>query len=171
LAADKAATPQKKQPFSIPPVAIAIAVALVAGVAGILYLNHAANQPPSPPPPLTGAARAYLPYLKFVSADGKDQENPKMEAHESYLKQSVVEITGNIQNTGDRILDIVEINWVFYDPYGQVVLREREPIVSKKSGKLAPGDTKPFRVAFDNVPESWNQAMPTMVIARIDFAM
>jgi hypothetical protein len=93
-----------------------------------------------------------------------------MEAHESYLKQSVVEITGNIQNNGDRVLDVVEINCVFYDPYGQEVLRERVPIVSKKMGKLAPGETKPFRLAFDNVPEAWNQAMPSMVIARIDFS-
>jgi hypothetical protein len=37
-------------------------------------------------------------------------------------------------------------------------------------GKLAPGESKPFRLAFDNVPESWNQAMPQMVIAAIDFA-
>ena len=92
-----------------------------------------------------------------------------MEAHESYLKQQVVEITGNIQNTGDRVLETVEINCVFYDPYGQVVLRERVPIVSTKMGKLAPGETKPFRLAFDNIPESWNQAMPQMVIAGIEF--
>ena len=58
-----------------------------------------------------------------------------MKAHESYLKQSVVEITGNIQNTGDRVLKLVEINCVFYDPYGQVVLRERVPIVSKQDGQ------------------------------------
>jgi hypothetical protein len=37
-------------------------------------------------------------------------------------------------------------------------------------GKLAPGETKPFRLAFDNVPEAWNQAMPGMIIARIDFS-
>jgi hypothetical protein len=30
--------------------------------------------------------------------------------------------------------------------------------------------SKAFRLAFDNVPEGWNQAMPTMVIARIDFS-
>jgi hypothetical protein len=171
LAANNAAGAQRKEPFTIPPVAIVIGLALVAGVAGVLWLNHAASQPPPPPPPLTGAAKAYLPYLKFVSADGKTPESPKMEAHESYLKQSVVEITGNIQNTGNRVLETVEINWVFQDPYGHVVLRERAPIVSKKMGKLAPGETKPFRVAFDNVPEAWNQAMPQMVIAGIGFAM
>ena len=92
-----------------------------------------------------------------------------MQAHESYLKQSIVEITGNIGNTGDRVLKTVEVNCVFYDPYGQVVLRERVAIVNRKMGGLAPGETKPFRMAFDNVPEGWNQAMPQMVIAAIDF--
>ena len=38
-----------------------------------------------------------------------------MKAHESYLKQAVVEITGKIGNTGDRVLEVVEINCVFYD--------------------------------------------------------
>jgi hypothetical protein len=168
LEANKTAVPEKRA--AIPPVAIVAVVALAAGAAGFLYLNHAANQPAPVPPPLTGPARDYVKYLRFASADGRNPESPKMEAHESYLKQSVVEITGNIQNTGDRVLDLVEINCVFYDPYRQVVLRERVPIVSKKMGKLAPGETKPFRLAFDSVPESWDQAMPSMVIARIDFS-
>jgi len=154
---------------TVPPVAIVIGVLLAAGLGGFLYLNYRANQPAPPPPPLTGDAKAYLKHLRFASADGQTAESPQMGKHESYMKQSVVEITGNIQNNGDRVLEVVEINCVFYDPYGQVVLRERVPIVSRKMGKLAPGETKPFRLAFDNVPESWNQAMPTMVIARIDF--
>ena len=93
-----------------------------------------------------------------------------MVAHESYLKQSVVEITGNLRNKGDRTLDLVEINCVFYDPYGQVVLRERVSIVGKKFGQAGARGVEAFRLAFDNVPEGWNQAMPTMVIARIDFS-
>lgn len=168
MAENKTATPKRKA--SIPPAAVAAGVLVMAGLAGFLYLNHAANQPAAPPPPLTGPAKEYVKHLRFVSADGQTAENPKMEAHESYLKQSVVEITGNIKNTGDRVLDLVEINCVFYDPYGQEVLRERVPIVSRKMGKLAPGEVKPFRLAFDNVPEAWNQAMPSMVIARIDFS-
>src|SRR5436190_11437477 len=150
--------------------AVVAGVLALAGLAGFLYLNHAANRPPAAPPPLTGPAKEYVRHLRFVSADGQTPEAPKMVAHESYLKQSVVEITGNILNTGDRVLQVVEINCVFYDSVGQVVLRERVPIVSRKMGKLAPGETKPFRLAFDNVPESWNQAMPQMVIAGIEFS-
>ena len=169
MAVNKPAVSAEKR-AAIPLIAIVIAAAVILGGAGFAYLNYLANKPPAPPPPLTGDAKAYVKYLRFVSADGQTPESPEMTAHESYLKQAVVEITGNIQNTGNRVLDVVEINCVFYDPYGQVVLRERVPIVSKKMGKLAPGQTKPFRLAFDNIPEAWNQAMPTMVIAGIEFS-
>ena len=159
MAANKAATPRKRQ-ISIPPLAIVIVLALGAGLAAFLYLS--AKRPPPAPPPLTAEARAYVRYLKLSDV--------QMKAHESYLKQSVVEITGNIENAGDRKMALVEITCVFYDAYGQVVLRERVPIVSQKIGGVAPGETKSFRLPFDNIPESWNQMMPQLVIARIDFA-
>jgi len=160
--ANKTATPKKKkQQISIPPLAIVIVLLLAAGLAGFLYLDRAAKQPPPAPPPLTAEARAYVRNLKLSDV--------QMNAHESYLKQSVVEITGSIENAGGRKLDLVEITCVFYDAYGQVVLRERVPIVSKKTGGVAPSETKAFRLPFDNIPESWNQMMPQLVIARIDF--
>ena len=142
--------------------AIVIGLVLVLGLGGFFYLDRVAKKPPPAPPPLTGAARAYARNLKLTDVE--------MKAHESYLKQSVVEIVGNIQNTGDRIVKTVEITCIFYDAYGQVVLRERLPIVSKKMGGLAPSETKPFRLPFDNIPESWNQAMPQLVIAAIAFS-
>jgi len=161
LVADKPATPKKKQ-VSVPPAAIVIGAVLVAGLAALLYLDRASKRPEAAPPPLTGPAKAYVKDLRLSDVE--------MEAHESYMKQAVVEITGKIGNAGDRVLQVVEINCVFYDHYNQVVLRERVPIVSKKMGNLAPGETKNFRLAFDNLPESWNNQMPQMVIARIEFA-
>jgi hypothetical protein len=146
---------------AIPPFAIVVGVLLGAGAAGFWYLDRASKQPPPPPPPLTDEAKAYVSHLRLSDVD--------MSAHEDYFRQRVVEITGKIQNAGDRKLNLVEINCVFYDPYGQVVLRQRTPIVSRKAGSLAPGDTKPFRLPFDTIPESWNNVMPQMVIARIDF--
>jgi hypothetical protein len=131
------------------------------GGAAFWFLQH---QPPAqvPKPVLTGGARAYVRNLKLSEVD--------MKAHESYFKQSVVEITGKIGNEGDRVLKLVEINCVFGDSAGQVVLRERVPIVSAKTNGLSPGETKSFRLAFDNIPESWNQALPQLVIAQIVFA-
>lgn len=151
----------RKEPKSIPVAWIVIALVVLAGGGLFVYLDRASKQPPPPPPPLTGDAKAYVRNLQLLDVD--------MQKHESYMKQAVVEITGKIGNNGNRVLQVVEINCVFYDPYGQVVLRERMPIVSRKIGGLAPGEIKNFRLAFDNLPESWNQALPQLVIAQIVF--
>jgi hypothetical protein len=143
---------------------VLVAAALVAvGAAGFGYLERASKQPPPPSPPLTDEAKTYVRERHLILTD------VNMSAHEDYFKQRIVEITGQIQNAGLRPLRLVEINCVFYDPYGQVVLRQRTPIVSPKAGGLSPGITKSFRLPFDNIPESWNNVMPQMVIARIDF--
>jgi hypothetical protein len=158
LAENKSATAARPV---LPPAAIVICVLLITGAAGFYFLDQAAKRPAPPPPGLTGEARAYVRNLKLFDVE--------MKAQESYLKQAVTEITGKIGNNGDRVLQLVEINCVFYDPYGQVVLRERVPIVSRKMGALAQQEIKSFRLAFDNIPGSWNQALPQMVIANIQF--
>jgi hypothetical protein len=81
-----------------------------------------------------------------------------------------VEISGKIENSGDRDLSVIEIYCVFYDTYGQLVLRKRLPIVSERMGGLKPGETKSFRLPFDEIPESWNHVMPQLVIAGIKFS-
>jgi len=140
---------------------LAVALVVILGAGFFLYLDRAASRPSSTPAPLTAEAKAYVRSLRLMDVD--------MQKHESYMKQAVVEITGKIGNNGNRTLRVVEINCVFYDPYGQLVLRERVPIVSQKVGGLAPGEIKNFRLAFDNIPDSWNQALPQLVIAQIVF--
>ena len=159
--ADGKGEASQRSAVSISPMAVIVMMVLAAGAAGFWFLDQASKRPAPPPPPLTGEAKAYVRNLKLSGVE--------MSAHEDYFKQKIVEITGMIQNAGDRGLQVVEINCVFYDPYGQVVLRQRVPIVSEKAGGLAPGETKPFRLPFDSLPESWNNVMPQMVIARIDF--
>lgn len=150
-----------KEKESIPPVAIVICLVLALGIAGFVFLERASKQPPPAPAPLSAEAKAYVRNLRLGNVD--------MKAHESFLKQAVVEITGEIGNAGDRVLKTVELNCVFYDPYGQVVLRQRVPIVSAQMGGVKPGESKQFRLPFDNLPESWNNVMPQLVIAGITF--
>ena len=155
----QAAAPAKKK-MAVPPMAIVvIALAVIVGVA-LWYVSR----PPAAPKPaqLTDVAKTYVRSLALG--------NVEMKAHESYLKQQIVEITGQLGNRGDRALKTVELNCVFYDSYGQVALRKRVEIVTRKMNGLAPGETKAFRMAFDYIPDSWNQALPQLVIASILFA-
>jgi Protein of unknown function (DUF3426) len=152
---------EKKKKAGIPPLAIVIGLVAILGGAGFWFLDRAANQPPPGPPPLTQEARAYVHNLALSGVE--------MQAHTNSLQQQLVEITGNIQNTGERKLAMVELNCVFYDPYGKVILRQRVPIVTRKMGGLAPSETKAFRLPFDTIPEDWNQATPQLVIAQIQF--
>ena len=177
MVAGNLAVAQKKK-FTIPPMAIVAGIVVLAGLGGFLYLERASKQTPAGPAPPSAEARAYAKNLHFVADDGVMLENPKMESHESYLGQAIVEITGNILNAGDRPIDSVDITWLFKDPgtpmpdgtlYQDVIWRERTPLVTKKMGGLAPGQFRHFSVSFDNIPDSWNQAMPNLVIAGIEF--
>ena len=137
----------------------AVVALLAAAVWGYMqYLDRHSNVDI----PLTPEARAYTRNLQLSDVE--------MKASENYFQQAVVEIEGKIANAGDRPLDTVEIYCVFRDPYGQLVLRRRLAIVSPRMGGLKPGETKSFRLPFDDLPASWNQAMPQLVIAGVKFS-
>lgn len=146
-------------PFNSALLLILATVVLVTGtVFWFLFLKAAPSQQPGI---LTPEAKAYTRNLGLSDVG--------MSAKESMMQATLVEITGKLRNGGDRPLSLVEINCVFYDPYGQVVLRERVPIVRSRGPVLKPGESRDFRLPFDSIPQGWNQALPQLVIARIDF--
>jgi hypothetical protein len=149
---------EKKKEFPIALV-IGAAVALVLG-GGIFALARLSGGPKGILE-LTPEAKAYTKNLKLASVE--------MKATEAYLGNAVVEITGKITNAGDKPLQQVDLMCVFYDAAGQLLTRERVPIVRAKNGGLPVGATKDFRLPFDNLGQNWNQRMPQMVIAGIVF--
>lgn len=142
----------------ISPAGIVIGLGLILILGVFSWLTFGPKPAPPPPPVLTAEAKAYLNNLAL--------SNVHMQASESMVNQRVIEILGDIKNNGDRTVRLAELTCVFKDYSGQEVKREREAIVS---APLASGATKPFRLAFDDIPETWNQAMPALVIAQIQF--
>ncbi len=136
---------------------VTVVIALVVAGGAVWYANR--GSPAGGPPPLTPEAKAYVHNLQLSEVS--------MKATESYVKQMVMEIEGKITNNGNRTVAQADVFCVFYNAYGEVVLRERVPIV--QSG-LKPGETRAFRLPFDDIPGSWNNQMPQLVIARIEFA-
>lgn len=142
-------------------VSVALVVVMMIALAAIGGWWYWAGKPRTAAarPALTPDAKAYVRNLKLGEVD--------MKATQNYAGGTVVEITGRITNAGEKPLDRVELNCVFYDPYGQVVLRERVPIVRST---IKPGETRSFRLPFEGIPGSWNQSLPQLVIAHIQFA-
>jgi Protein of unknown function (DUF3426) len=161
LAGDNLKTKTETARLSIPIPLVVGAIIVMLGFGAWAFYDYWARKHPPAPPVLTAEAKHYVHSLQLSEVE--------MKAAESYMKQQVVEIVGKIANSGPRAVQVVEINCVFHDAYGQVVLRERVAIVGRRTGTLAPGDKKSFRLAFDNIPESWNQAVPDLVIAQIVF--
>ena len=152
---------QEKRQTNLLPLIIVIVLAGIGGVAAWYFFIHAGGQPPQAQP-LTAEAKAYVRNLALAEVE--------MKAKENMIGGTLVEITGKITNKGPRTLHTVEINCIFYDPNGQAVLRERVPIVRFRGGPgLEPGETRGFRLPFDAIPPGWNQALPQLVIAGIEF--
>ncbi|HVT94033.1 MAG TPA: FxLYD domain-containing protein [Bryobacteraceae bacterium] len=129
------------------------------GVAAAAYLHYSPGS--SGAAPLTPEAKAYVHNLKMGPVE--------MKATDSYVNQTITEIEGTITNGGDRTIRSVDIYCYFYDAYGQLVLRERASIVKPGRLPFQPRDTRNYRLAFDNIPASWNNHMPQLVIAQILF--
>jgi hypothetical protein len=134
---------------------VLVAAVLVAG--GLVWFLNRPHVDASASP-LTADAKTYLRNLQLSGVT--------MKATESYVGQTVTEIEGQIANAGDRTVRRAEVTCVFYNSYGEVILRERVPIVV---AGLKPGETRSFRLPFDDIPGGWNNQMPQLVIARIEF--
>lgn len=145
------------------PIAYILSGAFIAAVllAGLIYLRRPGTQEPQNGP-ASAEARAYVSNLALSDVS--------MKATENFMKQQVVEIEGRITNNGPRPVDAVDVYCVFHGMDGHEIYRERSAIVRKKGVPLKPSEARPFRLAFDSLPEGWNQALPTLVIAQITFA-
>jgi hypothetical protein len=134
-----------------------LAVALV--VAGGLLWFVSRPKSAGANAPISADAKAYVHNLRLSDVS--------MKATESYVGQTVTEIQGNIANAGDRVIRHVDVTCVFYNSYGEVILRERVPIIM---APLKPGESRGFRLPFDDIPGGWNNQMPQLVIAGIEFS-
>jgi cell division septal protein FtsQ len=134
-----------------------LAVALI--VAGGLLWVVSRPRPSETTTPISADAKAYVHNLQLSEVS--------MKATQSYVGQTVTEIQGKIANSGNRTIRRADVNCVFYNSYGEVILRERVPIVM---ANLKPGETRAFRLPFDDIPGGWNNQMPQLVIAGLEFS-
>ena len=155
--------PAREQESSLRPILIGIVV--VGVVVGILVMIFRAEQKkPSPPP-------AYASNLRFSEL--------KTSAAQNFVGATVNYLDGAITNTGDKTVIHAVAEITFKDDLGQTAQREELPIrvlctggpydeaVDLSLSPLAPGESRPFRLTFENISAQWNHAYPDLQIAQV----
>jgi hypothetical protein len=144
---------------------ILIGIVIVGVVVGILALIFRAEQKKPAVPP------AYAANLKF--------SDMKTSAAQNFVGATVSYIDGIITNTGDRAVIHAVAQITFKDELGQTAQREELPIRVLRTGgpydeavdlnlsPLAPGQSKPFRLTFENISTQWNHAYPELQITQV----
>ena len=90
-----------------------------------------------------------------------------------------VELDGIMTNSGPRTINGIAVDVVFQRANGTIAGNQEAPIMGlKKEGStliqddlvknpIKPGDTRPFRVTVDRVPQGWNNEMPALRIVTV----
>ena len=140
-------------------------VVVVGVVIGLLALILRSEQPKPAVPP------AYAANLKLTDL--------KTSAAENFVGATVNYIDGTIANTGDETVTHAVVQVTFKDDMGQTAQREELPIHVLRTGgpydeavdlsmsPLAPGQSKPFRLTFENISAQWNHAYPDLRVTQV----
>jgi hypothetical protein len=153
----------ERQESSLRPILIGIVI--VGIVVGLLALIFRAEQKKPAVPP------AYAASLSFSDL--------KTSAAQNFVGATVSYIDGVITNTGDKTVIHAVVQVTFKDDMDQTAQREELPMRVLRTGgpydeavdfnlsPLVPGQSKPFRLTFENISAQWNHAYPDLQITQV----
>lgn len=151
---------------------IGVALAVVAVVAGVVWLSGPDSQSAGPPPPaqlppLSPEAEAYLAQIEISGL--------ALSRWENFLGQAVTYLDATLHNRGSRTIVALELTIEFLDTRQAVVRREtlrpigaaRRSPGARRVGPLKPGETASFRGGFEEIPASWDGGLPRVRITGL----
>src|SRR5271167_716238 len=148
---------------SLRPILIGIAIVAV-GVGVLALILRSEQKKPVAPSPYAGN-------LKFSDL--------KASAAQNFAGATVSYLDGTITNTGDQTVLHAVVQITFKDDMGQTAQREEIPIRVLRTGgpydeavdlnlsPLPPGQSKPFRLTFENISAQWNHAYPDLQLILV----
>ena len=88
-------------------------------------------------------------------------------------------VDGRITNQGQKTITAITVQVAFHgftnpiarkDTMPLTLIRTRQPYVDTQSvgaAPIQPGETREFRLIFDNIPQDWNQNYPEIRIIQV----
>ena len=156
-------SPTEPPASSLRPILAGIVIVVI--VVGIFALIFRAEQKKPAPPP------AYAANLKFSDL--------KTSAAQNFIEATVTYLDGTITNTGNKTVVHAVAEVTFKDDMGLMAQRDEHPIrvlisdgpydeaVDLKLSPLGPGQSKTFRLTFENISAQWNHAYPDLRIIDV----
>jgi hypothetical protein len=144
---------------------VLIGIVIVVVVVGVLVFLFRPEQPRSSEP---------SPYAANLSFSGL-----KASAAQNFAGATVNYLDGEITNNGSQTVIHAVVQVTFKDDIGQTAQKEDVPIHVLRTGgpydeavdlnmsPLMPGQTKPFRLTFEDISAQWNHAYPDMRVTSV----
>jgi len=161
--------PSAPEPRSTLPWVIALGVVLI--VLGALVAISHRSQPANP----GGAGLAPPdPYAASLPIS-----NLQMSQANSVVGGQSTYVDGQITNRGDKTVSAITVQVAFHgftNPIAQKatmplsLIRTRQPYVDTEpvsAAPIHPGETREFRLIFDNIPQDWNQNYPEIRVIAV----
>jgi len=83
------------------------------------------------------------------------------------LKTEITYVDGMISNSGNRSIAEIEMLLAFHDLSGKTMFHDARRLYGKGAIPLAPGEKRDFELAFENVPDGWDQRPPAITITGL----
>jgi len=153
--------PERKSNFAL---MLAVGAAVVLLLLGGLFLVNRLTRSSSPgaqqqPLPFGPEEQAYAERIHFL--------NVQMSRAANFLNQEFTYVTGDISNDGNRAVRAVELTVEFRDPFKQVILREKQRVITQQDRPLPGGLRQPFQITFEHIPDEWNHEYPSIRVTGL----
>ena len=138
----------------------------------VAIFAFAGRKKTAPAPTTLQPPDAYAASLQVTS--------PAMSESDNLSGGKMTYLDGHIQNTGSRTVTGATVQVVFANDEAMplaietvplALIRTTQPYIDTEpvsAEPLKPGDGHDFRLAFESVPENWNQQMPELRIIQTD---
>lgn len=143
-------------PAKYPLAGLAVAVLVAFAVAGLASCRGTKEAVKSAPTP---EETAYLQNIQLTPGHA--------EAAQNFLQHTVTTVSGTVTNKGNKTVLYLEISLTFADIEGKPIEQRKAYPINRGSAPLKPGESREFRSSFDQVPPTWNQAVPQMAPVRV----
>lgn len=157
--------PRPPQERTTPWAAIGFGVVFVAVAVGLIWFMAANRRRP---------VQQVSPYAANLQLS-----DLKLSTAQNFVGARVIYVDGRVTNAGNMTVTHATVQAEFRDDMNQVVLREQVPLmvtaqrpgysdaVDLSNSPLKAGRADNFRLTFEGVPNSWNQAYPDLRVFQV----